>query len=186
MLAPIAGWLVWKSNQDSAVFNTEGYQRFFRRLLGLRLKRNINRKEVILNEVNVQRVVPALQQLCDESAAYVKTRHLYRMPNYFRVFFRYEPDTVVIGLEEQLEKLVEELSNSRDTRIIATLNEMPILVPDAHTRPFRNPRLNVLMGVFFPVGLVLWLRIWRYRLRLWRDLEQLQKHSLYIVKRLKR
>ena len=186
VLAPIAGWLVWKSNQDSAVFNTEGYQRFFRRLLGLRLKRNINRKEVILNEVNVQRVVPALQQLCDESAAYVKTRHLYRMPNYFRVFFRYEPDTVVIGLEDQLEKLVEELSNSRDTRIIATLNEMPILVPDAHTRPFRNPRLNVLMGVFFPVGLVLWLRIWRYRLRLWRDLEQLQKHSLYIVKRLKR
>lgn len=186
VLAPIAGWLVWKSNQDSAVFNTEGYQRFFRRLLGLRLKRNINRKEVILEEVDVQSVLPALQQLCDDSAAYVKARHLYRMPNYFRVFFRYEPDTVVIGLEEQLEKLVEELGNSRDTRIIATLNEIPILVPDAHTRPFRNARLNVLMGVLLPVGLVLWLRIWRYRLRLWRDLEQLQKHCQYIKHRLEK
>ena len=106
------------------------------------------------------------------------------MPNYFKIFFRYEPDTVVISLSDRLEAMVEELSNSRDNRVLGTLNSMPILVPDAHTRPFRRPRLNILVGVLFPIGIVLWIRIWRYRLRLWRDLEQLQKQCRYIVTRL--
>lgn len=33
VLAPIAVWLTWKSNQDSAVFNIEAYQQFIKRLL---------------------------------------------------------------------------------------------------------------------------------------------------------
>ena len=106
------------------------------------------------------------------------------MPNYFRVFFRYEADTAVIGLSDRLEAIVEELSNSRDNRIIGALNEIPILAPDAHTPPFRKPTLNTIIGVLFPIGIVLWIRIWRYRLRLWRDLEQLQKQCKYICERL--
>jgi len=77
------------------------------------------------------------------------------------------------------------LGNSRDNRVIAALNEVPILVPDAHTRPFRNLRLNIAMGVLFPIGIVLWFRIWRFRLRLWRDLQQTKKQCLYIMERLK-
>ena len=186
VLAPIGAWLTWKSNQDSAVFNVEGYRRFFRRLFGLRVNRSINRKEVIMNEVDAEKMIPALDTFCQDCASYVETRHLWRMPNYFRIFFRYESDSVVIGLDERLEEMVEELSNSRDNRIIGALNEIPILEPDAHTRPFRNAKLNNLMGVLFPVGIVLWIRIWRYRLRLWRDMEQLQKQCRYIIERLKK
>jgi lipopolysaccharide export system permease protein len=32
-LTPIAIWLTWKSNQDSAVFNIEAYQKIFKRIL---------------------------------------------------------------------------------------------------------------------------------------------------------
>ena len=106
------------------------------------------------------------------------------MPNYLRVFFRYEPDTQVISISERLETIVEELANSRDSRIISSLNEVPIRVPDAHTRPFRQPRLNMVVGVLLPIGFIMWFRIWRYRLRLWRDMEQLKKQCNYIIKRL--
>jgi lipopolysaccharide export system permease protein len=41
------------------------------------------------------------------------------------------------------------------------------------------------MGVLFPIGIVLWFRIWRFRLRLWRDLQQTKKQCLYIMERLK-
>ncbi len=185
VLAPIGAWLTWKSNQDSAVFNVEGYQRFFRKLFGLRLKRNIVRKEVIMNEVDAAKMLPILEQFSTDCAAYEQSHNLWKMPNYFRVFFRYEADTAVIGLSDRLEAIVEELSNSRDNRIIGALNEIPILAPDAHTRPFRKPTLNTIIGVLFPIGIVLWIRIWRYRLRLWRDLEQLQKQCKYICERLK-
>lgn len=184
VLAPIGAWLTYKANQDSAVFNVEAYQRFFRRLLGLRLHRNIARKEVIMVDPDNERLIPELQQFAEDCRTYVQMHHLHLMPNYFKIFFRYEPDTAVISLSDRLEAMVEELSNSRDNRVLGTLNDMPILVPDAHTRPFRRPRLNIVVGVIFPVGIVLWIRIWRYRLRLWRDLEQLQKQCKYIVSRL--
>ena len=184
VLLPISVWLTWKANQDSAVFNTEGYQRFFRKLFGLRIRRTINRKEMIMYEVDPDHVRPALQQFTADCEAYVQSHRLWRTPNYFRVFFHYEPDTAVIDLSDRLEEMVEELGNSRDNRIIAALNDIPILVPDAHTRPFRQPRMNMAVGILFPVGFLLWFRIWRYRLRLWRDLEQLKKLCRYIVERL--
>ena len=185
VLTPIAVWLTWKANQDSAVFNVEAYQRFFRKLLGLRIHRVINRKEIIMDEVVPEVVIPDIQQFTEDCTAYVQSHSLWRMPNYFRVFFRYEPDSVVIELSDRLDALVETLSNSRDNRVIAALNEVPILVPDAHTRPFRNLRLNMAMGILFPIGFVLWFRIWRFRLRLWRDLQQTKKQCGYIMERLK-
>ncbi|MBP5771790.1 MAG: LptF/LptG family permease [Bacteroidaceae bacterium] len=184
VLAPIGAWLTYKANQDSAVFNFEAYQRFFRRLFGLRLHRSIARKEVIMVEVDAVSLVPKLRTFITDCADYVRTHQLWLLPNYFRVFFRYEPDAVVIELSSRLESFVEELSNSRDNRVIGALNDVPILVPDAHTRPFRRPNLNILIGVFFPVGIILWIRIWRYRLRLWRDMEQLQKQLSYIIQRI--
>lgn len=184
VLAPIGAWLTWKSNQDSAVFNLEGYQRFFRRLLGLRLSRNISVKEVIMEDPDYERLLPEMRRFNDDCAHYVQTHRLRTLPNYFRVFFRYEPDVAVIGLCERLEAMILELSNTRDARIIATLNDMPIVAPDAHTRPFRNARRNMIVGIIFPIGLVLWIRIWRYRLRLWRDMEQLQKQVQYICQRI--
>ena len=184
VLTPIGVWLTYKANQDSAVFNAEGYQRFFRRLFGLRIRRVINRKEIIMNEVQPERVIPALQQIVADCNNYEQSRRLWQMPNYLRVFFRYEPDTQVISISERLETIVEELANSRDNRIISSLNEVPILVPDAHTRPFRQPRLNMVVGVLLPIGFIMWFRIWRYRLRLWRDMEQLKKQCNYIIKRL--
>lgn len=184
VMAPLGAWLTWKSNQDSAVFDWEGYQRFFRRLLGLRLHRNISMKEVIMEDPDYNRLLPELRKFNDDCAAYVQARRLHLMPNYFRVFFRYEPDTVVVGICERLEALILELSNSSDPRIIATLNNMPIVAPDAHTRPFRNARRNMIVGILFPIGIVLWIRIWRYRLRLWRDMEQLQKQVDYICQRI--
>ena len=185
VLTPIGVWLTYKSNQDSAVFNVEAYQNAIRRLLGLRVHRHIARKEVIMEEPNAPRLIPELQTFCEDCENYVQTHHLSLMPNYFRIFFHYEPDRVVIDLSDRLERFVEELSNSRDNRVIGTLNDMPILIPDAHTRPFEDMRLNRLVGVIFPVGLVFWFRIWRYRLRLWRDLEQLQKQCGYVITRLK-
>ena len=109
-----------------------------------------------------------------------------RFPSYVRIFFHYREDREVEKLNDRLELLIEELHNSQDSVILMRLNEYPILETDAHTRPFHSPRLNIATGVFFPLGLFFWLRIWRYRLRLWNDMNSIQKINTLIIERIKK
>jgi len=184
VLAPIGAFLTTKANKDSVVFNIEGYRNFFMKLLGLRSTRTLNRKEVIINDPDYPKVVENLQGLSEDCAAYSKQQHLISAPNYLRIFFHYRKDTEVIELNERLESLIDELHNSKDNRIIQLLNAYPILVPDAHTRPFSNARRNIATGIFFPLGLFFYFRIWRYRLRLHHDMSQIQEVNRLIIDRI--
>ena len=184
VLAPIGVFLTYKSNQDSAVFNIEGYRMFIMRLFGLRESRKLNRKEVIINEPDYPKVAHELTDLQADCKRYVEEHHLIRMPNYKKIFFEYEKDTAVADIDDRLEAIIEELHNSRDTRLVMMLNELPILVPDAHTRPFSNARRNMAAGIFFPVGLFFWFRIWRYRVRLRHDMAIIQQQVGNILNRI--
>ena len=184
VLAPIGVFLTYKSNQDSAVFNIEGYRMFIMRLFGLRESRKLNRKEVIINEPDYPKVAHELTDLQADCKRYVEEHHLIRMPNYKKIFFEYEKDTAVADIDGRLEAIIEELHNSRDTRLVMMLNELPILVPDAHTRPFSNARRNMAAGIFFPVGLFFWFRIWRYRVRLRHDMDIIQQQVGNILNRI--
>lgn len=184
VLAPIGVFLTYKSNQDSAVFNIEGYRMFIMRLFGLRESRKLNRKEVIINEPDYPKVAHELTDLQADCKRYVEEHHLIRMPNYKKIFFEYEKDTAVADIDDRLEAIIEELHNSKDTRLVMMLNELPILVPDAHTRPFSNARRNMAAGIFFPVGLFFWFRIWRYRVRLRHDMDIIQQQVGNILNRI--
>ena len=186
VLAPIGVFLTYKSNQDSAVFYIEGYRMFIMRLFGLRESRKLNRKEVIINEPDYPKVAHELTDLQADCKRYVEEHHLIRMPNYKKIFFEYEKDTAVADIDDRLEAIIEELHNSRDTRLVMMLNELPILVPDAHTRPFSNARRNMAAGIFFPVGLFFWFRIWRYRVRLRHDMDIIQQQVGNILNRIEK
>ena len=106
------------------------------------------------------------------------------MPSYLRIFFQYKEDREVERLSDRLETLVDELHNSQDSVILMRINEYPILETEAHTRPFHSARLNIATGVFLPLGLFFWFRIWRYRLRLWNDMNSIQKINTHIIERI--
>ncbi|MDE7379089.1 MAG: LptF/LptG family permease [Paraprevotella sp.] len=186
VLAPIGIFLTYKANRDSVAFNIEAYVSFFRRLLGLRDARHIARKEVIIQDPDYPEVLKQLAKLKQDCRDYSKKAHLKRMPNYLRLFFRYEEDRAVTGISQHLETLTEELSNSRDSGIIDGLNHLPILSPDAHTRPSDDRRLNLAAGLLVPLGVFFFFRVWRYRLRLYHDMQQIQKYCTYIEKRIKK
>lgn len=184
LLFAIGMFLINRANKDSVVFNVEGYRAFFQRLFGLRSSRRINRKEVIIHEPEYSDISFRLEQLMQDCRVYTEQARLHYIPNYWRLYFRFREDHQVIDVDERLEKLVEELHNSRDGIILACLNELPILLPDAHTRPFHDARKNVFVGVFLPLGIFFFFRIWRYRLRLWRDMQQIQKIGTQINNRI--
>lgn len=184
VLLPVGIFLTQRANKDSAVFNIEGYRAFVRHLFGLRVSRALNRKEVIIHDPQYRRLASDLQQLSADCQTYNQQAHLVRMPSYLRIFFHYREDREVERLSDRLEALIEELHNSRDNSILMYINMYPILEPDAHTRPFHSARLNVCAGLFFPLGLFFWLRIWRYRMRLWNDMNSIQKINTLIIDRI--
>jgi lipopolysaccharide export system permease protein len=80
--------------------------------------------------------------------------------------------------------VIEDLSNTRDKIILNELNTYPILATHAHTRPFRRKWLNVITGLVVPAGIFFYLRMLRFRLRLYRDLKVIEKANKAITERI--
>ena len=177
VIAPFSVFFTYKANKDSVVFNIDAYKHFFVRLFGLRTSRHIFRKEVIIDEPRLDKLPAEIEALIAACKAYNEKTKLLRAPSYVNVFFHHVPDRVAEQIDEQMERIVEELSNSRNRVVLEVLNRYPILYTHAHTSPFDKKWANVAAGLFVPLGIVLWFRIWRFRLRLYRDMRVIVRTS---------
>lgn len=185
VLSVIGIFFTVKSNNDSTVFNIDSYTAFFRKLWGIRPKRHIVRKEVIINDPDYGAMVEQMKRVADEAQDYRRTQHLTRIPNYFSVFFTVQNDDRIAALSQELEYCVDVLSNSKNRQILRYLNGFPVLDAYAHIAPFRSKAWNIAAGIVFPVGIVLLLRVGRMRRRLRRDLKQIVTTGDIIVKECK-
>ena len=170
ILAPLGGFLTYKSNKDSVVFNIDVYIAFFRKLFGIRVSRHIFKKEVIIHTPDYQSITARLETVRTECGDYAATHKLLGPPNYYRIFTNNTPDNAISSISLQIENIVEELSNSSDGVLLNMMNNLPFLSVKAHKSLFDNRWLNLVCGLIVPVGLLLWLNIWRYRVRLDKDL----------------
>lgn len=185
VLVPMTVFFTYKATNDSVVFNVDLYTDIFRRFFGLRVKRPIYRKEVVINDPDYAADLERLESITSEIDLYSQSHRLKHAPNWIKVFFRYEPDHKIEAINEELETVIEDLSNSRDRTIVNHLSAYPIMSVKAHTRPFERRWLNIVSAVIAPFGLVLYLRMWRYRLRLWRDLRTVKAENDIIIGRIK-
>jgi len=183
VLAPIAYYLTIKSNNDSVVFNIDTYRNLFRKVLGIKTKRSIFRKEVIIRDPQYGLMHDELLDIADKAQAYRRTKHLNRFPNYIKLFFGSTHDDEVAAISQKLEHCVEELSNSKDRYVLNHLNVFPILDADAHTAPFKSPKWNKAVGYFFPAGVFFLFRVSRFRRRLSRELKVVMNTAKSIAKR---
>lgn len=184
-LTPIAIFVTYKANKDSVVFNADLYKEFFMRLLGLRLKRHVFAKEVIINDPDYANDAIVLKQMNADIDAYSKEHRLVSAPNIIDVFFKYKKDNEIERISEVLESVIEDLANTKDKILLHEMNKYPILATKAHTRPFERKWLNIIAGVLVPVGAVLYIRMWTFRLRLYRDLRQIRQTNQAIIVRMR-
>ena len=185
VLAPMGIFLTYKSNKDSVVFNIDVYKAFFRKIFGLRTSRHIFRKEVIIYSPDYATVCGKLDAICKECEDYSNTYKLLGPPNYFNVFTNHTHDDHIKNISQQIEDVVEELSNSKDPVVLNNLNNYPFLFIKAHKSVSDKIWLNIILGLIFPVGLVIWLNIWRYRVTLDKDLKTIIKTSNDIKERIR-
>lgn len=184
VLIPLSIFITYKANNDSVVFNIDLYRNFFMRLFGLRLKRHVAGKEVIINDPDYRADAERLETMTADIRAYAGKHRLLSMPNVIRLFFKYEPDHEIERIGEELENIIEDLSNTRDKVILSALNAYPFMSLKAHTRPFERKWLNIASFVVIPLGAVLYVRIWMFRVRLIRDLRTITRTNEHIIARI--
>lgn len=182
ILIPTAVFLTHKANKDSMVFNFDLYKNIFRRLLGLRLKRSVAMKEVIIHEPDYAKDKIRLEEITERIIAYNHQHKLFMMPNPWKVFFKYEDDLAIESISNDMESVIDDLSNTRDSKIVELLNRYPIVSVKAHTRPFNRRWKNIAALIVLPFGLFLFFRMWFFRIRLLHDLRLIHKLNDEIIK----
>lgn len=177
VLAPLGVFLTYKSNKDSVVLNADVYVNWFKKIVGIRSVRHLFKKEVIINDPDYNRLPGDLAKLSEECKVYIAESRLRKAPNYFTLWMSGEKDDRVMAINEKLETLVEEMSNTKSATLVNALNNYPIISVSAHVRPFHKYWLNLAAGVILPVGLFFYFRIWAFRIRLAKDMERIIKNS---------
>ena len=173
VLAPLAIFFTYKANRDSTVFNIDAYKLLIMRMLGLRTHRNIAKKEVVIEDPKYLLDADMLTNINKEIDRYSEQHKLLRWPNPINVFFRPGDDHDIEHIYHVLEVAIEDLSFTRNNHVLLLLNEMPIIATHAHTRPFERKWLNIVTGLFLPTGLFFYFRMIRFRVRLYKDLQNI-------------
>jgi len=175
ILAPVGIFLSYKSNNDSVVLNVDTYINWLRKVIGIRDTRHLAKKEVIIEDPDYLQEDKNMELLNDMCEEYISNNRLKRAPNYFTIWTKNEKDEEIVAINEQLEVIIEKLANTKNTKILGTLNNYPILSVHAHRCPFNMPSLNKITGIILPIGLIYYFRIWAFRVRLYKDLKLINK-----------
>lgn len=174
VLAPLGTFISYKANNDSVVFNIDAYRNAVRRFLGLKTGRLILPKEVVIETPDYQEELDNVEQLTQHCQAYIHAQRLPRAAGYKHLFFSPAPADDIKSLRDEMEGMIERLSNSKDLYLLDTLNKYPELYINSHTA-FSRRGANMAAGILFPVGLFFWFRAWRFRILLYRDLKNVIK-----------
>lgn len=184
VLAPLAVFFTYKANRDSTVFNIDAYRQLFMHMFGLRQKRYIARKEVIIEDPHYAEDITALERITADIEHYAHTHKLLRWPNPIDVFFHAGDDQRIEEINQEMEAVIDDLQNARDRHVIGLLNRYPLMATHAHTRPFRRRWLNAVTGLVLPVGLFFYIRMLRFRWRLYQDLRHIKQNNGDLISRI--
>ena len=184
VLIPLAAFVTYKANNDSMVFNFDLWKDMTVKALDIRTRRHFYGKEVIINEPEYKADRDKLTMIGNDIDRYIKEHSLASAPNAIKFFFKYQPDHEIERIDKELEAVIDDLGNTRDKVILSELNNYPILAVKAHTRPFEHQWLNILSGIIVPLGIFFYLRMWRFRWRLLRDLRQIRQTNERMTERI--
>ncbi|MDE5629583.1 MAG: LptF/LptG family permease [Muribaculaceae bacterium] len=118
VLMPLGVFFTYKAVGDSAVFNMDAYRNFFRRLTGKGNERTLTLKEVRMEEVEPSVAIPMLEGILSVCRAMEKR---YSDTGFLKRLFLRTP----AGLRDDLNRVVDYLSNSPDIYTINLLNQYP-------------------------------------------------------------
>jgi lipopolysaccharide export system permease protein len=184
VLTPLGVIFTYQSNKDSTIFNMDAYKAFFRKLFGLRDTRNVTLKEVIIEDPDYAEDYRILDEISHECRELSSKFRPNKLPNPVKIFFSEDKETPIEILSDKLDTLVEEMSNSKNRKVIQLLNEFPILMVSELRSPFNKRWINILTIILFPIGIILYLRSCKFHRQVSRDLIKIRNNSRALMERM--
>ena len=168
VLLPLGIFLTKKAVNDSAVFNPDAWLNFLRRFTGLHQTRKLEAKEVIINEVVADEAVAQITALKDACQQFLdKYPGRQRYMDYWQQGY---DKTAIKALSEQVDRVVDYLSNSRDQMILNKAMDFPVIRQLLTYCPVGNKTVGTVFAALFPIGLPAWLVGMRHQKNLKRDI----------------
>ncbi len=119
VLLPMGVFFTYKAVGDSAVFNMDAYRNFFRRLIGKTMARDLTLKEVRMTEVEPSVAADMLNHFLESAIA--TKQNMAALTPLKRLF----ATSHTALLRQELNNLVDYMSNSSDIYTINLLNQYP-------------------------------------------------------------
>lgn len=178
ILFPLSAFFTIQANRDSTVFQWDAYKEFFRYWFGGRTRRNIQCKEVIIEEPDAVGCANMLGDLLAQIDVYRKeTRWTVKHPNYYTLFFKDYVNESLANVSSYLEWVVNELGNSRNAVILDLINQMPVLKVFGMSAPFKSKIVNRIIGILLPLGVLFRIRALLFEKYVISSLDTIQKVS---------
>lgn len=170
VLLPLGIFLTHKAVNDSAVFNPDAWLNFLRRFTGLHQTRKLTAKEVIINTVDEPVAIERINELkaaCQQFLDRYKGRQ-----SYFDYWRQGYDKAAIKALAEQVDDVVDYLSNSRDQMVLNKAMDYPVIRQLLTYHPTTNKNIGTALAALFPIGFPLWLVGLRHQKNLKRDVRQ--------------
>lgn len=167
VLLPLGIFLTKKAVNDSAVFNPDVWLNFIRRFTGLHQMRKLAAKEVIINEVETAEALTRINQLRTSCQQFLDTYPSRQ--GYIEYWQQGMNKATVKALAEQVDSVVDYLSNSRDQMVLNKAMDYPVIRQLLTYYPCQNKNIGTVLATLFPIGLPVWLVGMRHQQNLKRD-----------------
>lgn len=175
VLTPLSVFFTVKANGDSTLFQWDVVLEFFRYWFGTKVKRNIVRKEVVIDDPDRTKCLETLSDIKSMSVELENSPLLNTVPSYRDLFFGSVDSSRMTALSDELERLVSELGNSRDRVELDYLNGFPLLQSHGVQPPFEKAWADKFVGIVFPLGLLFELRAWLFTRKLKRQMQKISQ-----------
>ena len=175
VLLPLGVFLTYKAVNDSVILNAETYIESVMRLIGKRVYRKVEKKEVIMEVPDYSAVDIRLNKLVDVCKVYLANNK--RWLNYITFWKLNGIDKEAETIAKELESIVEILENSDQNLVLNKTMDFPVINSYNLANFQISRKVGIAMAVFFPVGVLVYLvAIYRRKL-LHRDIITTMKVS---------
>ncbi len=176
VLAPLGIFLTYKAANDSVIMNADTYLNALKNLVGKRPGRKVERKEVIIYSPNYDALLPRLENLIKDCQQYTATHR--RWVNYIHFWKQGGKDHTAETLAQEMESIIEELSNSDQNLLLNKLMDYPIIGGYNRLNLHLQGKKGLAVGLFIPIGLPFYLLAIYQRKLLLHDIQTIQKTSM--------
>lgn len=155
ILAPLGIYVTYKAMNDSAVFSADAWRRFVTKVLGIKLTRRINFKELIMTPMPLENARAKMDSLLDLTQ---RLRTACRHPQWYGAYWWKGFDNAAIGrLADELDDDCKTMTDCTDMAVVNKLLDFPLIRRQWLYRPGPSHLWSIVAMILFPISIPLWI-----------------------------